>query len=157
MSRRLFISFAVLLCCIWMSGTSMAADSGGDAEYIGGTLDQLKPGVAGRIHTTNAYSMLFTARKLSLGVPYKRINLLEYGQKVDRRLLMAVVVSPLFLLSKARKHFLTVGYTDDEGQQQAMVFRVEKDKVRVVLASLEARTGLRIQFQDEEARKAGKG
>jgi len=34
---------------------------------------------------------------------------------------------------------------------------VEKGDVRVVLASLEARTGVKVTFQDEEARKAGKG
>ena len=98
-----------------------------------------------------------TIHKVALGVPYKRINLLEYGQNANRRIAMAVVISPLFLLSKARKHFLTVGYTDDEGKQQAMVFRVDKGNVRATLASLEARTGLKVQFQDDEARKAGKG
>jgi hypothetical protein len=109
------------------------------------------------MHTTNAYSLLITTRKVSIGVPYKRINLIEYGQKVERRIAMAVVISPLFLLSKSRKHFLTVGFTAEDGQQHAMVFRVDKSKVRAVLASLEARTGLRIQYQDEEARKAGRG
>ncbi len=50
-------------------------------------------------------------------VAYDRIDLLEYGQKVDRRLLMAVVISPMFLLSKKRKHFLTsVEYTDESGR-----------------------------------------
>ena len=53
--------------------------------------------------------------------------------------------------------FLTVGFSDEQGQQQAMVFRVEKGDVRALLASLEARTGLRVQFQDHEARKAAFG
>ena len=75
----------------------------------------------------------------------------------DRRLLMAVVISPAFLLSKQRKHFLTVGYTDDDGEHHALVFRVDKNSIRPALVSLEARTGLRIQYQDEEARKAGHG
>jgi hypothetical protein len=70
---------------------------------------------------------------------------------------MAVIVSPMFLLSKKRSHFLTLGYTDEEGRQQAMVFRVDKNDIRSVLVSLEARTGRKVQFQDEEARKAGKG
>ncbi len=90
-------------------------------------------------------------------MPYTRIDLLEYGQKVDRRLLMAVVISPMFLLSKKRKHFLSVGYLDEEGNHQALVFRVDKNDIRATLVSLEARTGLRIQYQDEEARKAGHG
>ena len=134
-----------------------AGNTGSKIEYIGGTVEQLQPGTDGRIHTTTAYSMLVTTNKVALGVPYKRINLIEYGQNASRRIAMAVVISPLFLLSKARKHFLTVGYTDDDGKQQAMVFRVDKGNVRATLASLEARTGLKVQFQDDEARKAGKG
>ena len=65
--------------------------------------------------------------------------------------------SPLFLLVKKREHFLTVGYSDDENHQQAMVFKVSKDDIRTVLVSLEARTGRRVEFQDDDARKGGKG
>jgi 6-phosphogluconolactonase (cycloisomerase 2 family) len=90
-------------------------------------------------------------------VPYERINLLEYGQKVDRRYIAAVVISPLFMLAKKREHFLTIGFQDDDGQQQAMVFRVDKNDIRLTLVALEARTGQQVQYQDEEARIAGKG
>jgi hypothetical protein len=153
MARTVSIAFVILL----FAAPGFAGSPGGRVEYVGGTVEQLQPGMNGQIHTTNVYSMLVTIQKVAVGVPYKRINLLEYGQNVNRRIGMAVVISPLFLLSKSRKHFLTVGYTDDEGQQQAMVFRVEKGNIRAVLASLEARTGLRVTYQDEEARKAGKG
>jgi len=68
-----------------------------------------------------------------------------------------VVISPMFLLAKSRKHFLTVGYTDEDGRQQAMVFRVDKNGIRAMLVGLEARTGLNVAYQDPEARKAGKG
>jgi hypothetical protein len=85
------------------------------------------------------------------------VNLLEYGQSVSRRVALAVVVSPLFMLSKSRQHFLTIGFADADGKQQAMVFRVDKAKIRSILVALEARTGLKIQYQDDEARKAGKG
>jgi hypothetical protein len=50
-----------------------------------------------------------------------------------------------------------VGYRDEQDRQQAMVFRLDKGDVRSVLASLEARTGLKVQFQDNEARKAAWG
>ena len=70
---------------------------------------------------------------------------------------MAVVISPMFLLSKKRRHFVTIGYADDQGKQQALVFRVDKNDIRATLVSLEARTGLKIQYQDQEARKASKG
>ncbi|MDQ2840652.1 MAG: hypothetical protein M3Y72_06360 [Acidobacteriota bacterium] len=90
-------------------------------------------------------------------VPFERINLLEYGQKVDRRYLAAIVISPLLMLAKKREHFLTVGFQDDQGQQQAMVFKVDKNDIRLALVTLEARTGQTVQYQDDEARLAGKG
>ena len=87
-------------------------------------------------------------------VAYDRVNLVEYGQQVARRLALALVISPVFLLSKSRKHFLTIGYSGEDGKQQAMVFRVDKNSIRPTLAALEARTGLKVQYQDEQARKA---
>ena len=136
---------------------SQAADSGGHAEYIGGTLERFNAGDGGKLHTQNSSAMIFSTGKSSIGVPYERINLLEYGQNVSRRVVLAAVVSPFFLLTKARKHFLTIGYQDDRGAQQAIVLRLDKSQVRVLLATLEARTGLKVTFQDEEARRAGKG
>ena len=113
--------------------------------------------MGGAVELSDERYFAFYAKGAQVRVPYDRINLLEYGQKVDRRLLMAVVISPMFLLSKSRKHFLTVGYTDEDGKQQAMVFRVDKNGIRAMLVGLEARTGLKVQYQDPEARKAGKG
>jgi hypothetical protein len=68
-----------------------------------------------------------------------------------------VLISPVFLVAKRRSHFVTIGYQDAAGTQQAMVFEVDKGEIRSLLVSLEARTGLRVEYQDEEARKAGKG
>jgi hypothetical protein len=127
------------------------------AEYVGGTAAKLDSGAGGSIEMGDQRYFAFYTKKAQVRVPYEQINLLEYGQKVDRRLLMAVVISPVFLLSKSRKHFLTVGYTDEDGKHQALVFRVDKKAVRAILVSLEARTGVKIQYQDEEARKAGRG
>jgi len=126
-------------------------------EYAGGTLPALASGAGGSLELSDSRYFAFYTKGTQVRVPYDRINLLEYGQKVDRRLLMAVVISPMFLLAKSRKHFLTVGYTDDDGRQQAMVFRVDKNGIRAALVGLEARTGQKVQYQDPEARKAGKG
>ena len=38
-----------------------------------------------------------------------------------------------------------------------MIFRIGKDDIRTMLVSLEARTGRKVEFQDDDARKAGKG
>lgn len=143
----------LLLACTGL----FAAGKGSHAEYVGGTISQIPGGCGGTVEAVDEQFFVFYSKKASWRVPYNQINLLEYGQKVDRRVLAAVLISPLFLLSKKRSHFLTVGYEDEAGKQQAMIFRVQKDDIRVMLVSLEARTGRRVEFQDDEARKAGKG
>lgn len=133
------------------------AGEGAEADYMGGTVADLRPGTSGRAHTTDPAAFVFTARGITIRVPYDRINLIEYGQKVDRRLAEAILISPLMILSKKRQHYLTVGFEDESGQQQAMLFKVGKNGIRAMLVSLEARTGRKVTYQDEEARKAGKG
>jgi hypothetical protein len=140
------------LCCSLLAGSK-----GSRAEYAGGTILQIPDRCSGSIQAVDDQFFVFYSKKARWRVPYDRINLIEYGQKVDRRYMAAVLVSPLFLLSKKRQHFLTVGYTDEEGRQQAMIFRVDKTDIRMILVALEARTGRRVEFQDDEARKAGKG
>jgi len=127
------------------------------AEYIGGTLTTIEGGLSGELETADEQYLAFYSKGAHVRVAYDRVNLLEYGQKVNRRLFEGIILSPMFLLVKSRKHFLTVGYSDEDGKQQALLFRVEKNDIRAVLVILEARTGLKVQYQDTEARKAGKG
>ncbi len=135
----------------------LAGNPGGRAQYVGGTVAGLLSKSEGNINTTDEEVLLFRTKQASVRIPYSKINTIEYGQRVSRRVVEAILVSPLLLLAKKRKHFLTVGYTDEQGHQQALVFQVEKSAVRSVLVSLEAKTGRKVEFQDEEARKAGKG
>jgi hypothetical protein len=143
---------------IGLTAAVLAAGAmGGYAEYVGGTSAVFPNKAEGRLVTAHAAVLRFETKSKTVEIPYERIQMLEYGQKVDRRYLSAVLISPLFLLSKSRKHFLTVGYEDGEGRAQALIFRVGKGDVRSLLVGLEARTGRKIVYQDEEARKAGKG
>jgi hypothetical protein len=145
-------------CYLLILTLAIARLSGGTkVEYAGGTDKDLTPGVSGAIDLADEQYLALYTSNMQIRIGYTRINLLEYGQKVGRRLALAIVISPAFLLSKTRKHFLTIGYTDESGRQQALVFRVDKNGIRATLVSLEARTGLKIQYQDEEARKAGRG
>jgi hypothetical protein len=142
--------------CI-LSLQSLARDPGCPAEYLGGTLDAVDSGAGGSIRTNDPLSFVFQTRRTAVRIPYDRINQIEYGQKVDRRVLEAILISPLLVLAKKRHHFLTVGFEMDNGRQQAMLFKVDKSAIRAVLVSLEARTGRKVTYQDEEARKGGKG
>lgn len=132
-----------------------AAQPGVKAQFIGGTLSGVSAKSSARVDMTGEDALLFRCDKTETSIAYRRINSVEYGQNVSRRYAAAVLISPLLLLSKSRKHYVTIGYSDAGGKQQALVFRVEKGDIRSLLASLEARTGRRIEYQDDEARKAG--
>ena len=147
---------------------STGAEAGGldskKAMYVGGTVAALKERTDGSPSTTDEKVFVFTykeggkeSKESKLTVPYDRINDLEYGQKAGRRLALALTISPWLLFSKKRKHYLTIGYQDENDKQQAAVFELGKDIVRTTLASMEARTGKKIDYQDEEARKSAKG
>ena len=126
-------------------------------QFVGGTQSGLAGKTKLQLDLTHAETLIVHKDKTEFGISYQKINTVEYGQTVSRRYAEAVLISPVLLLSKSRKHFVTIGYVDEAGKQQALVLRVEKGDIRSVLASLEARTGRRVEFQDSEARKAGKG
>jgi len=136
---------------------AVGAEPGVKTELIGGT----PPGIAAKsaawLDITGIDEMVLYCGIREIHVPYGKVNTLEYGQSVSRRYVEAILLSPLFLLAKTRKHYVTVGYTDAEGHQQALVFRVGKGDIRAVLVGLEARTGRRVEYQDDEARSSGKG
>jgi hypothetical protein len=154
--RQKLTLFAILLALL--SPPAVAAEHrGNDASYIGGTLAQFNNGSPGSLDAVDPEFLVFWTGKTNLRVAYERINLLEYGQQVSRRVAMAVLISPMLILAKKKQHFLTIGFHDEDGRQQAVVFRVPKSDIRTVLVTLEARTGLKVQYQDEDARRGGKG
>lgn len=147
-------------CLLLLSGLTLslaipAAEPGVPTQFVGGTLPTIQAKAKARLDLTGGEALLFAWQKNELKIPYARIATLEYGQKVSRRYAAAILISPVLLLSKSHQHFVTLGYEDADGHRQAVVFRVEKGDIRSVLASLEARSGRRVEYQDDNARKAG--
>ena len=151
-----FLAGALACLLIFAIATEAGLD-GKKTMYVGGTVTAIKERTEGASSTNDEKAFVFTYKGGDLKIPYDRVNDLEYGQKAGRRLGLALTISPWLLLSKKRKHFLTLGYQDENDKQQAAVFELGKDIVRTTLASLEARTGKKIDYQDEEARKSSKG
>jgi hypothetical protein len=151
---RAFVLLTFLALC---SFVAVASRTGSRAEYIGGTVGTIPTSNLGDIQLTDQIYFKFSSKITQMRIPYERINLVEYGQKVDRRYLTAAIISPLFLMAKKREHFLTIGYQDDDGHQQALIFKVNKNDIRQTLVELEARTGQKVGYQDEDARKDPKG
>lgn len=146
-----------LVLCLLLDLPVFAGLGSDKTMYVGGTVTSIKDGTEGKSSTADEKIFTFQYPSGKLAIPYERINSLEYGQKAGRRVGVAIAVTPLALFSKKRKHFLTVGYLDENDKQQAAVFELGKNVVRVTLATLEARSGRKIEYQDEEARKSAKG
>lgn len=154
MRRR--VSILTVIFAFTMTLPAFALDSKKTA-YIGGTIANLKEGTEGISSALDENNFVFEHKKGKLAIPYSAVEELEYGQKAGRRVAVAILVSPIALFSKKRKHYLTISYKDEAGKGQAAVFELGKDVIRTMLSSLEARTGKQIQYQDDEARKSAKG
>ena len=140
-----------------LSAATLLAVEGKKAQYIGGTVSAIPEKAEGLFNTNLEDNIVFTHKKGFWEVPYSQITGLEYGQKAGRRVGVAIMVSPFALLSKKRNHFLSINFTDSEGKMQAAVFEIGKDIVRTTLTILETRSGKKIEYQDDEARKTGVG
>ena len=143
----------------WLAFAALipAATTGNKVSYVGGTI----AGVPGHSHAEidvgDPTAISLHLKNKAISIAWDDVTTIEYGLHVDRRYIEAVLISPLFLMAKKRSHFVTIGFTDDGGQHQAVVLEVGKGDVRQLLVSLEAKSGRRVEYQDDEARKAGKG
>jgi hypothetical protein len=147
----------MLLFSFAVEPLAFAGIGGGVTMYVGGTENQIKNGTEGKSSERDEKNFLFTYKHGALTIPYDQVNDLEYGQKAGRRLGLAIALTPLALLSKKRKHYLTVGWKDDQDKQHAAVFELGKATVRTTIVTLEARTGRKVEYEDDEARKSGLG
>ncbi len=122
----------VSLLIVMLAEMSFAGLGSNKTKYIGGTVSNLKEGDEGVSSTKDEKIFIFESGKERVQIPYDKVDSLEYGQKAGRRVGVAFVVNPIFIFSKKRRHFLTLGYTDADGKQQAAVFELGKDIVREI-------------------------
>jgi len=163
-------SIAILLIAVLLapSVSLFAKVDSKKAAYFGGSVGIFagaKEPVQGTLDTVNPETLILTTEAPFAGqrlqIPYAKILDLEYGQKAGRRVGAAigytVLLGPLGLLtlfSKKRNHYLTIGFKDEKGTDQVAVLELGKDIVRVTLPIVETRSGKKIEYQDDEARKS---
>ena len=167
--RRL--TAATLAIVLMTEAAALLAVDGDKAAYFGGThaaYAGAKDPIEGELNTRLEEALILRPTKKDfagqdLQIPYQQILDIEYGQKAGRRVGAAVATTVLLgpiglvtLFSKKRKHYLTIGYTDQSGKEQVAVIELGKDIVRTTLAIVETRSGKKIEYQDEEARKASR-
>lgn len=143
----------VLSLCLFVPLIAWGAVRGDKAMYVGGTLTAIPEGKQGRLDTTNETNLTFAWDKSTWETPFKSITRMEYGQKAGRRVGAAVLVSPLLLFSKKRKHYLTIHMKTEAGKSEAAVFELSKGTYQQVIASLEAKSGVKTEYETEDAKK----
>jgi hypothetical protein len=148
MAITLLLAFSLVF-----HGTAWSAVRGDEVRYAGGTIGSIPQDTEGEVEATDGKVLRFKSKKGTFEIPYESITSLEYGQKAGRRIGVAIMVSPFALLSKKRKHYLSIGYKDGNDASQGVVFELSKKLPRLIITVLEARSGVKCEYESEEARK----
>lgn len=151
MKRSIALELALLIATALAVVAGVANDK---ASYQGGTEGDIPANTEGYCTTGNEREFIFAFKNGQLVIPYEQINDLEYGMDAARRLTFGTAANPFRLFTKKKKHFLTIGWKDEHAEQHAAVFELGKSVVRPTIVTLEARTGKKVDFQDDAARKS---
>jgi hypothetical protein len=157
----------VALLVVLVTPALASALAGDKAAYVGGTIARFNipdMRVEGLIELRRRHFVFVPANSPHAAEPlpidYESIRHLEFGQLASRRVPLVVaataVLGPFGLLSmpaKSRAHYLTLTYAGEQGRTEVIVVELGKHLVRSTLAVVEARSGIPIEYQDEEARK----
>ncbi|MBA3974550.1 MAG: hypothetical protein C0504_10075 [Candidatus Solibacter sp.] len=131
----------------------VAAVRGEEVMYVGGTVAEVPEATQGTMDTKDQAKLTFSSAKGGFAINYKSIKTLEYGQKAGRRLGVALVITVWALFSKKRKHFLTIGFDGSAGQPQGVVLEIAKGRAKTFITIIEARSGKKVEYESEEAKK----
>lgn len=152
MTRRESLSTFVA-CGLLVPKLSEAAVRGKEAMYVGGTISGMPEATEGELATDDPKVLKFSSSKGKFEIPYEGITSVEYGQKAGRRLGVAIVITVWALFSKKRKHFLTIGFKDANDKPNGVVLELAKGTPKSVITIIEARSGVKCEYESEEARK----
>ena len=144
-----------LLLILTFAGLPLAESSvkSGEVMYVGGTIAGLPEATMGRLDTNSEKVLQFDSPKGKFEIAYENVTSLEYGQKAGRRLGVALTITIWALLSKKRKHFLTIGFTDANEKPQGVVLEIPKGTAKSFITILEVRSGKKVEYESEEAKK----
>ena len=156
MKNTILKAVLVAGCALLFSSVSFAQMKFDHAEYMPATgTGQKKAGPAVK------GTLSFDAEKKTAdfldekGAPvfsirYDAMKTLLYEQTSTPRYAAAVLISPLFLFSHAKKHYLTIQYTDAAGAGQFVIVHLDKKNAREAVATAEAQTGKKVEQVEEK-------
>ncbi len=82
-------------------------------------------------------------------IPSDAVTGVFYSRVAGRRIGAAIVLSPLLLFSKGKKHYLTLSFDDGDQLVGAIEFKLHKSNYRGVLRAAEAVSGVDLEFDQE--------
>ena len=132
------------------------ANQFGHAEYMQATSSgqrKASPAVKGTLFlNSEKKSIEFLDEKgaSAVSIQYDSIKSILYEKSSTPRYAEAVIISPLFLLSRSKKHYLTVQYTDAAGVGEFVIFHLDKGNAREAIAKTEAETGKSVERAEEK-------
>jgi PEGA domain len=88
-------------------------------------------------------------------IPAKAVTEIFYSRVAGRRIKTAILVSPLLLFTKGKKHYMTLSFNDGASQVGAVEFKLDKKNYRGVLRAVEEVSGVTMAY-DQEGVKADK-
>ena len=78
-------------------------------------------------------------------IPYGSVESVVYERSTHARIKTAILISPLALLSKGKKHWLTITYYNDDGSQSFVLLKLDKKEYRRILATAEVKTDRNVE------------
>jgi hypothetical protein len=153
-----YIAVAILLTSLLAASDEPAKISNFDsAEYIKLSANADNKKTATRIGGTlsfnndkKAVEFLSDKEVPAFSIKYDAIKSMLYERTSTPRYVAAILVSPFFLFSHSKKHYLTIQYTDDAGAGQFVSIHLDKKNAREVVATAEAATGKKVEREEEK-------
>lgn len=139
-----------------------------NAAYVGGTFASFVTAderIEGCVDISQTSHLVFRAREdersdRQLRIAYAGVHDLQFSRKSSRRFVATAaataVLGPLGLValtSKRHTPYLTVTYTDQGGAAQVAIFELGDAVVRQTVATLQLRSRVTVEYEDEGARR----
>ena len=143
-------------CAVLLSTTSFAASKFDRAEYLKPKTEGQKKDdrpVKGSISfDKDKKTVEFLDEKGAsvMSIPDDKIKSMIYEKTSKPRYAEAILISPFFLFTHSKKHFLTIQYTDADGQGKFAMIHMDKGNARDIVAAAEAETGKTVERSEEK-------
>jgi hypothetical protein len=133
------------------SSLLLAADSFKNVEYLYKAEGKDKgQQVGGRLNFDSKLGLMtFDSKKVRLELQATSVSSAIYERTSRPRYVSGLLLAWPLLLTKSKKHFLTIQYKDGSGEGKYAIFHLDKGNYREILAATEATTGKKVERSEE--------